>query len=117
MNAVTEAELNVKAVAPRVTLVRVEGVIDDVSYYVFPSTNLTVCCIKLTNGFTVTGEAACASDGNFNAELGRRIAYTKAKDKIWMLEGYLLRQQLFDEAQALEQVKAAHALDSLEGSY
>ena len=52
----------------------------------------------LKNGFTVTGESACASPENFDAERGRKIARQKAIDKVWMLEGYRLKQELFDEA-------------------
>lgn len=55
---------------------------------------LTFCVIVLKNGFTVTGESACASPENFNAEIGRKIARDNARDKIWMLEGYLLKEKL-----------------------
>jgi hypothetical protein len=59
---------------------------------------LTFCVLVLANGFTVTGESACASPENFNAELGRKIARANAVNKIWPLEGYLLKQQLHDQA-------------------
>lgn len=55
---------------------------------------LTFCVLVLRNGFTVTGESACASPENFNAELGRTIARRKALDKIWALEGYALKERL-----------------------
>ena len=55
---------------------------------------LTFCVLTLENGFTVTGESACASPENFNAEIGRKIARENAVNKIWMLEGYLLKQKL-----------------------
>lgn len=55
---------------------------------------LTVCALVLKNGFTVTGESACASPENFDAELGRKIAYRNAREKIWALEGYQLRTRL-----------------------
>lgn len=55
---------------------------------------LTFCVLTLQNGFTVTGESACASPENFDAEIGRKIARENAVDKIWMLEGYLLKQRL-----------------------
>lgn len=63
-----------------------------------PLTLLTFCVLVLNNGFTVTGESACASPENFNAELGRKIARQNAVQKIWPLEGYLLRQKLNDAA-------------------
>lgn len=55
---------------------------------------LTFCVLVLRNGFTVTGESACASPENFDAEIGRDIAKRNACDKIWVLEGYLLKQML-----------------------
>lgn len=55
---------------------------------------LTFCVIVLRNGFTVTGESACASPENYDAEIGRTIARRNAITKIWPLEGYLLRQKL-----------------------
>ena len=57
---------------------------------------LTFCVLVLRNGFTVTGESACASPENFDAELGRKIARQNAVNKIWPLEGYLLKQRLAD---------------------
>lgn len=55
---------------------------------------LTFCIITLENGFTVTGESACASPENFDAEIGKEIAYANAREKIWVLEGYLLKEKL-----------------------
>lgn len=57
---------------------------------------LTFCVLVLRNGFTVTGESACASPENFDAEIGRKIARENAVNKIWMLEGYLLKQRLHE---------------------
>jgi len=55
---------------------------------------LTFCVLVLKNGFTVTGESACASPENFNAEIGRRIARANAVQKVWPLMGYELRTKL-----------------------
>ncbi|ABM32319.1 Gp49 family protein [Paracidovorax citrulli] len=55
---------------------------------------LTFCVLRLRNGFTVTGESACASPENFNAEIGRRIAKENAVAKIWPLLGFRLRDKL-----------------------
>lgn len=59
---------------------------------------LTICALKLVNGFTVTGESACASPENFDAEIGEKIARENARQKIWPLEGYLLKAKLLDQA-------------------
>ena len=58
---------------------------------------LTFCVLVLKNGFTVTGESACASPENFDEEIGQKIAYDNAVNKIWPLEGYLLKEQLYKE--------------------
>ena len=55
---------------------------------------LTFCVLVLKNGFTVTGESACASPENFDAELGRKIARQNAVQKIWPLMGYALKGRL-----------------------
>lgn len=56
--------------------------------------HLTFCVLVLRNGFTVTGESACASPENFDAEVGRKIARQNAVQKIWPLMGYELRTKL-----------------------
>ena len=55
---------------------------------------LTFCVLTLRNGFTVTGESACASPENFNSEIGRRIARENAVSKVWPLLGYALKEKL-----------------------
>ena len=57
---------------------------------------LTFCVLVLRNGFTVTGESACASPENFDAEIGRKIARQNAVAKVWPLMGYELRAKLSD---------------------
>lgn len=59
-----------------------------------PLNLLTFCVLVLRNGFTVTGESACASPENFDAEVGRKIARQNAVTKIWPLMGYELRSRL-----------------------
>lgn len=59
---------------------------------------LTFCVLVLRNGFTVTGESACASPENFDAELGRKIARQNAVAKVWPLMGYELKERLHREA-------------------
>ena len=55
---------------------------------------LTFCVLTMRNGFTVTGESACASPENFDAEIGKKIARQNAVNKIWPLMGYELKQRL-----------------------
>lgn len=106
--------------APRVTMQHIEGIIASENYFTahdgWVGANLlkktgeaielddlnqlkllTYCVLVLENGFTVTGESACASPENFDAEVGRKIARQNAVNKIWLLEGYLLKQKLSEQ--------------------
>ena len=58
---------------------------------------LTFCVLVLRNGFTVTGESACASPESFDAEIGRKIARQNAVQKIWPLLGFALKERLHAE--------------------
>lgn len=65
---------------------------------------LTFCVLVLRNGFTVTGESACASPENFDAEVGRKVARANAVNKVWPLLGYELKARLHEQ-------QLAHAQD------
>lgn len=94
-----ETELKAKGLnAPRLTPAAIGACIVGEAYHVFPGTTLTVCALTLRNGFNVTGESAAASPANFDPEIGREIARKNAREKIWTLEGYLLRQKIADGA-------------------
>ncbi len=60
---------------------------------------LTICVLVLKNGFVVTGESACASPANFNADIGRRIARENAIQRVWPLMGYELKERLYQRTQ------------------
>jgi len=90
-----EKEIQAKGLnAPRLTPSHIDDQIVGEAYYVFPGTTLTVCALTLRNGFHVVGESAAASPTNFDEQLGRKIARDNARNKIWSLEGYLLRSKL-----------------------
>lgn len=92
---IIENEIQAKGLtAPRVTPERIQAVIVGAEYFRLTPV-LTVCVLTLENGFTVTGESACASPENFDEEIGRKIARKQAEDKIWLLEGYLLKDKLY----------------------
>ena len=107
-----EQEIKAKGLtAPRITPADIEANIKDEHYFtagngflgarglgqgVYPTALglLTFCVLELQNGFTVTGESACASPENFDAELGRKIARQNAMQKLWPLMGYELKERL-----------------------
>ena len=92
-----EQEIQSKGLnAPRLSPADIDNAIVGEDYYVFPNTTFTVCLLTLKNGFNVSGESAAASLENFDVEIGRKIAKDNARNKIWALEGYLLKQKLFD---------------------
>ena len=81
--------------APRVTPEDILAKIVQTDFHILTDV-LTVCVLTLQNGFTVTGESACASPENYNQEIGERVSKGNATQKIWQLEGYLLKQRLFE---------------------
>ena len=92
-----EAEIVAKGLnAPRLNPAMIDAAIASEQYHVFPGTTMTVCALSLQNGYIVTGESAAASPENFDKEIGRKIARDNARNKIWALEGYLLRQKLHE---------------------
>jgi hypothetical protein len=90
-----EAEIQAKGLnAPRLNPQMIDDAIVSEQYHVFPGTTMTVCALTLRNGFITIGESAAASPENFDKEIGRKIARENARNKIWALEGYLLRSKL-----------------------
>ena len=63
-------------------------------YTILNDGRTTICQLTLKNGFTVVGFSACV---DFDKELGQSIAKDNAVEKVWELEGYLLRQRLFEK--------------------
>jgi len=84
--------------APRVTMRQINAVIVKEQYFQLTEV-LTICILTLKNGFSVTGESACASPENFDKNIGEEAAYENAREKVWALEGYLLKQKLYEQSQ------------------
>lgn len=70
----------------------------DVQYYVFPETTVTVCCATLNNGYSLVGKSAAASMENFDEAVGREVAWKDARNQLWALLGFRLRDQLSEYA-------------------
>jgi hypothetical protein len=87
--------------APRVRPQDLDDAIDPhvaVQYHVFPGSNTTVCLLTMKNGFTVVGESSCVDPTNFDEEIGREVAYKDARNKLWPLLGFALRERLAAES-------------------
>jgi len=95
MENTTEQMIQEKGLnAPRLTPKLIDETIIDDYYHIVPNSTLTICVLTLKNGFMVTGESAAVSKENFDKEVGRKVARENARDKIWALEGYLLKTKL-----------------------
>jgi hypothetical protein len=66
---------------------------------------LTICVLKLANGFLVTGTSAPAIEANFDETIGRRLAREKCIDQIWQLMGYALRLKTYENNAKLAEAK------------
>lgn len=82
--------------APRLHPHDINRVIVGKTFTMLPSGKCMICELTLENGFTVTGESSCVSKENFDQQIGEDISYENARNKIWLLEGYLLQQRCHD---------------------
>lgn len=113
-NTSIEQEINDKGLtAPRVTAAYIEANIVSEHYFTAaqgayggsasaedrlpdfgPLSLLTFCVLVLRNGFTVTGESACAIPEYFDDEAGRKMARQNAVFKVWPLMVYELKSKI-----------------------
>ena len=105
-----EAEIQAKGlIAPRITPGAIEDNIAGEYYFTGDTATagssqmdglnlLSFCILVLKNGFAVSGESACASPENFDANVGRKIARANAINKVWPLMGYQLKSDLANAA-------------------
>lgn len=59
--------------------------------------HMTICVITMRNGWALVGKSAPVDAANFNLELGQKFAYEDALRQCWQLEGYLLRERLYNQ--------------------
>lgn len=69
-----------------------------VDYQRFGETG-TLCVITLINGYTVTGESGCIDPAIFDEEMGRKVAYENAFNKLWQILGYGMKQKWYETTQ------------------
>lgn len=56
--------------------------------------------ITTRNGFAVAGKPSCsASSANDDAEIGEKLAINNARDELWPLMGYELKERLYQAKQ------------------
>lgn len=80
----------------RVTKEYIESRITEVVYTgVHHAPTLTICSIILDSGYSVRGESACVDSANFKQEIGEKLAYDSAFNKLWPLFGFLLAEKRY----------------------
>lgn len=84
----------------RVTTDLIDSKIKGITTYRLPDTTITVAAITMENGWMQEGFSACADPANFDEQIGKEMAINNAYDKIWPLEGYLLKERLFRDGLA-----------------
>lgn len=98
VQSVDDAIRNLKY--PRVTESMIDQEIEKAECLVFPGTTVTICCLTLKNGYTVIGKSACAHPDNFDQEIGQNLAIQDAKEQMWALLGFRLRDSITEQNSA-----------------
>jgi Phage protein (N4 Gp49/phage Sf6 gene 66) family len=74
--------------ATKLSLEDIKNAVAEIDFLRVPDSTVTICVLRLQNGFIVLGHSACINPADFDQSLGENIAYEKALDQIWQLEGY-----------------------------
>lgn len=85
----------------KITKEYIESRINNVSYHCVTDTK-TLCIITLDNGFTVTGESDVAYKRDYNLEIGQKVSFEKALNKVWDFIAFMVKQYKFDMAAEIE---------------
>lgn len=97
----TEADIEVEIKEKKLTGLRltpkdIDEAIEYPEYWRVPNTTTTVCALVLKNGYVVVGKSAAISMENFDEELGKKIAFDNAREQIWALAGFAIKQNLYE---------------------
>jgi hypothetical protein len=79
----------------KITVEDLEDLVSEVRYFYWDT--LTICVVEVENGYKVIGFSACADPLEYNRDKGDELAFKDALSKLWPLEGYLLREMLYQE--------------------
>jgi hypothetical protein len=100
--AAIESEIQAKGLtAPRVTPAQIDAMMARVTYQAsgyLGTTSIIVAAFLDGKFYLGCGHSACVSEDNFDPEIGCKLAKGSAekvaRDKLWELEGYFLRNAL-----------------------
>lgn len=66
--------------------------------------HLTICLLRVSNGFIAVGKSAPMSPANFNAPLGRQLAYEDAFRQLWPLYAFAQLEEDFLVSEDLKEM-------------
>ncbi|MGJ7605468.1 Gp49 family protein [Variovorax sp. LT1R20] len=96
--ALIDAQVTTKQLPPpkdRLTPADIDGTIVDRRFHKLPDTSITICELTLRNGAKVLGHNYGSIDPTKQDwAQGEAAAFALAREKVWELEGYLLRERL-----------------------
>ena len=95
---------------PVVTQGLVESMVHAVEYHKFQDTNVIMCALKLTNGFTVTGMSACLPTTEFDPNAGMAYAREQAEGKLREMLGFMVYDLITTRAATIAVASALNAL-------
>lgn len=81
----------------KVTKEYLESQIKDVQYIETVPNKCVNCVITVKNGYTFQGEAGVIDPDNFNIEIGKKVAYENAFNKMWLVFGYQVQEKYYRE--------------------
>lgn len=100
--------------ANMVTPELIKSKVKHVSYTRLPDSTVTICHLVLENGFSVRGESACVDPANYDQVKSENYAYEEAFNKIWVLEGYLMKERMFQAQANVEKLaRTCHEINKL----
>lgn len=91
----------------KVTEEGIKARIEAEQYFILPGSTVTICSLRMENGFWVRGESACVDPANFNQKIGEELAYKDAFRRVWELEGYLLAERRYQQRDKAEQANTS----------
>ena len=100
MNEIRDAASATAPSPHKLTLQHVEATVASQQFLLVDGGRMTICVLTLRNGFQVTGQSACVDLANFNQQKGESVARENALNRVWELEGYLLRERMMQEQRA-----------------
>jgi len=94
LQATEDASLAIAKTKKRVTL---DSMVDKIQRceYINPESlpHMTICVMRMENGFAVVGQSAPADPKNYDKEHGQKLAYENCIRQLWPLEAYSLLNQ------------------------